>query len=171
MTSSEIYAVIWRELQRLIRTGAVTRRGRPRNDGENELYYLQTRAYKQALKNLPSDLRSDWEKRPMLLAHLPKMQELFNAQKRANTRAIKRVESGLSPLEPALSSQAKLRAEATAVRLQATAMAIALIEASNGKVTSKTVALKMKTMYVDICVVAIETTRKDIAKIRHGRPK
>ena len=171
MTASEIYGVIWKEMQRLLQTGAVNRRGRPRNDSENELFHRQTRAYKLALKNLPSDLKADWARQPKLLAHLPKLQDSIYAQDRARTRARNRLQMGLAPTEPALLRQATRRSTERTDRLQAVNSAIDVVQTSNRRVTSKTVASAMKNLYGDKYDVATETIRRDIAKIRRDRPK
>ena len=169
MKDSELYRVVWREMQRLLAIGAITRRGRPRVDTETEQFHRQTRAFKQALTNLPSDLKADWKRRPNMFDPLLKLQKSMDARDRAKKRAKERTNSGMGPAEPELSLQASSRASAAYERLQAVKKAIASLEACNRKVSSKTVALTMKALYEDKFPVATDTIRKDIAKIRRDR--
>lgn len=166
MIESSLYGRIWREMQRQLRIGAVTNRGRPTKDPVQKVFNRELRALKLALKELPADLRTEWkDKLPKTLGDLIDTHRTDVARTRARVRREKRLKDGGSHCEPGLAAAANRKSESKAQRLLAVDLAMRALEAGNGKVMAKTVA----DMLGHPDTMNIGTIQKYIAEIRRAR--
>ena len=165
----------WREAQRLLRPGAMTQRGRPPSDPETHDFHRVGRALQQAVKNMPSDMRREWNNRPNINeTDILGPRRTEDARQRANVRKQKRAESG-EVAEPFLAEHAASQTQEKRERQRLVAGAVVVLERNGRRVTSKTVLNLLEQWLAHRnqrpLGVQLDTIRRDISHIRRARQK
>ena len=165
----------WREAQRLLRPGAMTQRGRPPSDPETHDFHRVGRALQQAVKNMPSDMRREWNNRPNINeTDILGPRRTEDARQRAYARQQKRAQSD-EGAEPALAEHAASQTQEKRERQRLVAGAVAVLERNGRRVTSKTVLNLLEQWLAHRnqrpLGVQLDTIRRDISHIRRARQK
>lgn len=163
----------WREAQKLLKTGAITQRGRPPSDPAAHEFHRVGRALQQAVKNMPSDMRREWSNRPNINeSDILGPRRTEDAKQRAYARKQKRAESG-DGAEPFLAEHAASQTQEKRERQRLVAGAVAVLERNGRRVTSKTVLNLLEQWLAHRnqrpLNVELDTIRKDISHIRRAR--
>ena len=158
------YATVIDEIERLIVTGAVDRRGRRPHDPETREWAIFTRALSLALKReeLPSEVKQRWisyadEINKDVLA------KDYNDHARQSAYTRRKVAGSDSQLL----TQAKANSSAKEVRLDQIRLAMAHVDAKGRKIKSKTVAQAL--IELRLPELKPDTIRKLLSEIRRGR--
>lgn len=161
--SISTYGRILQEVERLIRIGAVEKRGRPPVDSATPKFRMQNRVWKKAIQSLPPAERSEWEqlvKRSAAELSLGRryLAKMAAASLRGDTAVLGR-----------LLQQTQKNKDAKNLRMLTINAAMIALEKSGSRVTSKTVARQLESAGEP--TPKLDTIRKLIAQIRQGRTR
>lgn len=159
--STSTYGRILAEVERLIRIGAVEKRGRPPADADSAEFRTRSRLWKKALVSLPSAERREWLKEckssaSELTLHRSYYAKLGAANRRDDIRA-----------DGQLLRQTQVNKDAKARRILAIKAVIVVLTTNGEKVTSKTVAKQLEKAGEP--TLKEDTMRKLLTQIRQGR--
>lgn len=159
--ATSTYGRILREIDRLMRIGAVEKRGRPPLDTEKPDFRFQRQVWGKAVESLPPAERSEWKEYVSRSNVDLRLSRSHVAKQAAATRR------GDSTVDGQLTLQTQANKRAKADRILAIKRAVTYLESHGKRVTSKTVARQLERAGEP--PLKEDTIRKLLAEIRQGR--
>ena len=180
-----MYASLLVKAKRLLESNAIDKRGRPPADADQAQFYRESRAFKMALKSMPSEFQREWnayiDSDPVYKS-IRLDSRIEHAQARAYTRGERRLNASGADIADQSAKLSDIRRMAVIpaheahqiarqARLAAVDRAMAALESAGIKVGTKTVARELERQSGQPCEVKLDTLRKYISEIRHARHK
>lgn len=176
--ADELYRLILAEAKRLERIGAVSQRGRPPIDTDQLKWTRQSRAWEQAIKNMPPEFRKEWREYCKTNDIIGVGRATIHAEQRAYSRGFKRLEDSQTPIKvpdlkairrSAIAPAQQAKTDTRKARLADVLAAVQSVERAGDLVKTKTVLREFQKLHGRDYPGKADTIRKDIREIRRLR--
>lgn len=162
MSGLRFYATLRAQALRLIKTGAMSKAGRPPNDPEVAGFNQYARAFSSAVAALESANRREWKQAVGVLNQDVLTSRSEHACARASTRRFRYGPQGLPE------HLRQRQAQAVVEKLQRHLAIRAVLNGQTRTLKAKEVARLLAAVHPRLPQVALDTIRKDLAEIRRS---